>query len=258
VQGWISWHRQIMNHWLYKEKRVFSRYEAWLDIVMLANHQDARFVFGGELVEVVRGQKITSIRQLCDRWGWSNTKVKNFLKLLEDDGMIVVNSDTKKTLITVEKYDFFQGQDDSEATGKRHASDTETTRKHTNNNVNKVNKEKKEIYTPQFDEFWSVYPRKVSKTDAAKAWNTLIKSGTSIDEIITATRNYATECQGKEMQFIKHAATFLKNDRWKDYLEVDKQSTYKAKKIDPRDKEIQFQQWLQQGNKADEFNWGDS
>ncbi|WP_289138181.1 hypothetical protein [uncultured Brevibacillus sp.] len=175
MRGWISWHRQIMNHWLYKEKRVFSRYEAWLDIVMLANHQDARFVFGGELVEVVRGQKITSIRQLCDRWGWSNTKVKNFLKLLEDDGMIVVNSDTKKTLITVEKYDFFQGQDDAEATRKRHASDAETTQKHTNNNVNKVNKEKKETYTPQFDEFWSVYPRKASKADTAKAWNALIK-----------------------------------------------------------------------------------
>ena len=255
MKGWIKLHRSIQDHWLYQERRVFSRYEAWLDMLMMVNHQNTKFVFGNDLIEVKRGQKITSIRQLCDRWGWSNTKVNGFLKLLEDDGMIAVNSDTKKTLITVVKYGFYQGHDDTETTEKHRDYDADTTRKHTNNNVKEL---KKSSYTPQFNEFWSVYPRKISKTDAAKAWNTLIKSGTSIDEIIKATRNYATECQGKEMKFIKHAATFLKNDRWKDYLEVDKQSRYKAKKADPRDIEIKFQQWLQQGRNPDEFDWGDS
>ncbi|MED1802989.1 hypothetical protein [Brevibacillus porteri] len=206
-------------------------------------------------MDVQRGQFITSIRKLCEKWGWSKTKVTQFLKMLESDEMIVYFSDTKKTVITIGKYGFYQAGEDSEKTEEGHVEDTEETRKSTNKNDKET---KKEIYTPQFDEFWSVYPRKLSKADAAKAWNALIKSGASIDEIMTATRNYTDECHGKEVQFIKHAATFLKNDRWKDHLLLDKLSNYKAKKADPRDKEIQFQQWLQQGRSPEEFNWGDS
>lgn len=254
MKGWIKLHRSIQNHWLYQERRVFSRYEAWLDMLMMANHKDNRVVLGNEFLDVQRGQFITSIRKLCDKWGWSKTKVTQFLKMLESDEMIVYFSDTKKTVITIGKYGFYQAGEDNEKTEEGHIEDTEETRKSTNKNDKET---KKEIYTPQFDEFWSVYPRKVSKTDAVKAWNTLIKSGTSIDEIITATRNYATECQNKEMQFIKHAATFLKNDRWKDYLEANGPSTYKARKADPREKDIALQRWIMAGRDPEQFNWKD-
>lgn len=251
MKGWIKLHRLIQNHWLYQERRVFSRYEAWLDMLMMANHKDSRVVLGNEFLDVQRGQFITSIRKLCDKWGWSKTKVTQFLKMLESDEMIVYFSDTKKTVITIGKYGFYQASEDSEKTEEGHVEDTEETRKSTNKNDKEI---KKEIYTPQFDEFWSVYPRKVSKTDAAKAWNTLIKSGTSIDEIITATRNYATECQGKEIQFIKHAATFLRNDRWKDHLEAGNQGIYQTLK-DPRQRDIDFQNWITAGNNPDDFDW---
>ena len=32
MSGWIKIHRSITNHWLYTEKRVFSKFEAWNDI----------------------------------------------------------------------------------------------------------------------------------------------------------------------------------------------------------------------------------
>lgn len=98
---------------------------------------------GNELIFVERGQRVTSIRQLCDRWSWSNTKVKNFLSLLESDGMLTVKSDTKKTLITVVNYDFYQDvknkkrhEKDTETSEERHESDTKHFQKHTNNNDN--------------------------------------------------------------------------------------------------------------------------
>jgi hypothetical protein len=167
MDGWISLHRKIQEHWLYTEERKFSKFEAWIDLLLMVNHKDNTSVLGGELVHVKRGQRITSIRKLCKRWAWSNTKVVKFLQLLEADGMIKVENDAKKTLITVVNYDFYQSvlkekrqgdlendekndkKNDGETTAgsieitgvcenreneKRRRNDAETTQKHTNNN----------------------------------------------------------------------------------------------------------------------------
>lgn len=146
MQGWIKLHRKIQEHWLYQEKRKFSRFEAWIDLLMMVNHEDAKVVLGNELIEVKRGQRITSIRQLCDRWGWSNTKVTQFLKLLESDGMATVKSDSKKTVITIDNYDFYQGREDKKTTDKQQENDEEATQKHTNKNDK--NKEDEEETNP--------------------------------------------------------------------------------------------------------------
>lgn len=104
---------------------------------------------------------------------------------------------------------------------------------------------------PQFDEFWSIYPRKMSKADAVSAWKALLKNKESIDDILKATKNYAKECEGKETQFVKHPATFLRKERWKDYLSPSRESP----NVDPRNKEIEFQKWVQEGNEPDAFRW---
>lgn len=142
-KGWIALHRSIRDHWLYQEKRVFSKYEAWLDILMDANHQTNKIVFDGHLLEVKRGQKVTSIRQLADRWGWSRTKVRDFLDLLESDTMLTRESDSKKTVITVINYDSYQSDKPQKSHQKSHQPDnesaTEVPQKDTNNNDNNVN-----------------------------------------------------------------------------------------------------------------------
>lgn len=138
-KGWIALHRNIRDHWVYQEKRVFSKYEAWLDLLMDANHQNNKFLFDGQLIEVNRGKFITSVRQLCERWGWSNTKVNRFLKMLEDDQMLIRKSDSKKTVITIVNYDFYQRYDSKEATQKRQQNDAEASQKHTNNNDKTMN-----------------------------------------------------------------------------------------------------------------------
>ncbi|HAR1304504.1 TPA: hypothetical protein IZ355_001891 [Enterococcus faecium] len=138
-KGWIALHRNIRDHWVYQEKRVFSKYEAWLDLLMDANHQNNKFLFDGQLIEVNRGEFITSVRQLCERWGWSNTKVNRFLKMLEEDQMLIRKSDSKKTVITIVNYDFYQRYESKETTQKRQQNDAEASQKHTNNNDKTMN-----------------------------------------------------------------------------------------------------------------------
>lgn len=140
--GWISIHRKIKEHWVWEEK-PFSKGQAWIDLLMMANHEDKKVLLGAELIEVKRGSRITSIRKLCDRWGWSNTKVNTFLKLLKQDGMIEIKSDTKKTTLTIVNYSDYQYSENHKTSDKNHASDTQATRKHTNNNDNNDNNDNK-------------------------------------------------------------------------------------------------------------------
>ncbi|MDM5310348.1 Replication protein O [Peribacillus frigoritolerans] len=147
MPGWIKLHRQIQDHWLYQENRKFSKYEAWLDLLMMVNHEDKKAVIGNEVIEVKRGQRITSVRKLCDKWGWSNTKVKQFLSLLQNDRMIHLKSDSKKTLITINNYDFYQGTEDKKTTQNRHGNDIKKTKKHTNKNDKELKNEKEDINT---------------------------------------------------------------------------------------------------------------
>lgn len=147
-KGFILLHRAIQDHWIYDEKRTFSKYEAWLDLLMMVNHSDNKVMQDGEFVTVKRGERITSIRELMNRWGWSNTKVNNFLKLCQEDNMIeCIIHPKKKTVIKIVNYEKWQGfrhsEQSEETTEKRQKKDTKKTQKRINNNDNNENNENK-------------------------------------------------------------------------------------------------------------------
>ncbi|EUK19900.1 DnaD domain protein [Staphylococcus aureus] len=153
MTGWISIDRSIQNHWLFKEKRTFSKFEAWIYLLMEANHSKAKVPIGNQIVTVERGQRLTSILTLSDLFNWSRFKVKTFLDLLESGGMLEVKTTSKYTLITIVNYDFYQSeqgrnqhQNDIKPTSKQHQSNINPTSKqhqtNTNNNDNKDNNEK--------------------------------------------------------------------------------------------------------------------
>ncbi|NLK37111.1 MAG: hypothetical protein GX299_03390, partial [Epulopiscium sp.] len=107
AEGWIKLHRPIQDHWLWEDK-PFSKGQAWIDLLILANHADNKFLLGNELILVERGSFITSEYKLSERWGWSKSKVRRFLELLEKDGMIEKKSNQKRTTINIENYSVYQ------------------------------------------------------------------------------------------------------------------------------------------------------
>ncbi|EDS79189.1 conserved hypothetical protein [Clostridium perfringens C str. JGS1495] len=149
VEGWLKLYRSIQNHWLWEDK-PFSRGQAFVDLLLMANHKDNKILFNGELIEIKRGSRITSLRQLSDAWGWSTTKVKKFLELLEKENMITVKSDNKKTLVTIENYGVYQEVGNTEETQEKQQSNTEVTQKKNKKNSKeiqkKTNKNDKERY----------------------------------------------------------------------------------------------------------------
>jgi hypothetical protein len=106
-KGFIKLYRKITEHEFYLEDRKFSKFEAWIDLIMMANHKDHRFMLGNQFVDVKKGQIITSERKLMERWKWGKEKVRAYLKLLENDGMIVKESDRQKTTLTLCNYSVY-------------------------------------------------------------------------------------------------------------------------------------------------------
>lgn len=137
LQGWISVHRQIQEHWLWAEK-PFSKGQAWIDMLMLANHEDKEILLGNKVVTVKAGSFITSEVKLAERWGWSRQKVRDFLLLLSSEKMINKVSDNKKTTIFIDNYAVYQPSGNSSSDSKKTA---EKHQKNTNNNDNNANKE---------------------------------------------------------------------------------------------------------------------
>ena len=146
AQGWISIHRQLQSHWLWDDK-PFSKGQAWVDLLLLANHADNKFMLGNELIEVKAGSFVTSERKLSERWGWSRKKVSNFLTLLQNDEMLVVKKNHQRTAITIVKYGDFQDCDAKKEPRKNHEKASKEPRKNTNNNDNNENNENKIIYS---------------------------------------------------------------------------------------------------------------
>ena len=194
MAGYISLHRDIQKHWLYEEERVFSRYEAWLDILMRVNHAEGKVMHNGTVETVERGSTIWSMGDMEKHWGWSNRKVKRFLLCLEGDQMAVVKSTTKKTYITVINYGKYQGDVVDKAPPMHQRSTTEAFQKHTNNNVNNDNNDNKEITTTTDDD------EKLSLGDVyTKIYGTISMTGVISDHLMKLIKQGYTESFCKEV-----------------------------------------------------------
>lgn len=105
MAGWIKIYRDITNHWIFQDA---ERFKWWIDLLIMASHEDYKTLSNGSLVSLKRGQLSVSLSFLSSRWGRSKEKVLNFLRLLESDGMIQRISDRKSTTITICNYDSYQ------------------------------------------------------------------------------------------------------------------------------------------------------
>lgn len=108
MEGWISIHRQIRDNWVWKSNEPFDKRSAWIDLLLSVNHKNKKIPFENGFIEIERGQVLTSIKQLSEKWKWSRHKVSDFLDQLEQDTMIVQVRDTRKTLISIVNYNIYQ------------------------------------------------------------------------------------------------------------------------------------------------------
>jgi hypothetical protein len=213
-QGWIKLHREILHHWIFQDAEYLK---AWVVILMEVNHSPGERIIKKRLIKYDRGESLKSLETWGTLFGgWGKKKVHRFFDTLKKEGMIDTESVTVTTRLKVLNYSKYQntGHDiDTHATLQRKR--TGTTDK---NDKNVKNEKKKHNGTSlEFDAFWSVYPKKVGKKAAVKAWRAA-KDKPPIHDLVAIVRQQRT-CEAWQKdggQYVPNPATWLNQGRWDD------------------------------------------
>ncbi len=231
--GWVKLHRKLSDNKLWTSE-PFTRGQAWVDMLMLANHKEDFFYVRGNRVTVQRGQLGWSQLGLSKRWSWSRGKTKRFLNELEIDQQIVQQNNFISSLIIIVNYEQYQGdgQQTVQRTDSRRTADgqqTDTNKNVKNDKKEKNVKKKNKDYPPLFEEWWNIYPKRngkrVGKADTFVRWAKVKEL--DYEDMMTATRNYAASDE-----MAKDPERFFKLDKgnlpyWREWMEPatpDKQS----------------------------------
>ena len=194
-----------------------------------------RFTYGFQ-----RRSHSLSVTFIATATGISTRAIKKELKVLIDRNVLLVIKESTKAHSRVLKFnkDYDTWRDEmkiNEDQGNKQSPELageQLTPSQGNNQSpqqgnkttpKKETKENSKEYSEKFLEFWNVYPRKMAKTLAWKAWTKITKKNDP-ELLISTAKNYSLSVEGTEEKHILYPATFLgPNDRFNDYLIEKKQ-----------------------------------
>lgn len=157
----------------------FTRGQAWVDLLMLTNHEDGQIRKRGIPVDIHRGEIGWSEESLAERWKWSRGKVRRFLAELSSK--TVQQIEQQKTnvtsLIKVTNWDVYQGNGTPNDTASDTANGQQTDSKRYRKKNDKNDKEEKPLPEWLDSDIWKDFQehrKKLRKPMTSKAEQILI------------------------------------------------------------------------------------
>ena len=126
MSGTVNIARSLFQDEAFKAQPYTER-EAFMWLVMEASWKDRTKRVGHIVVDLKRGQLAASIRFMADAWQWEKSTVDRFLKRLEKRDMIGTDSGTGLNVITISKYNDYQGGEPCSGTAENEKRDSSGT-----------------------------------------------------------------------------------------------------------------------------------
>ena len=173
--GWIKIFRSVKTHWIWQDAEYFR---LWVDFLIRANHAENKILIDSNLVNIQKGEFITSLKKLAKESKCSLGRIRRFLEILKNDSMIELKTTHKYTQITVCNYESYQNGQHTDGNGnetgmKSDGNQTETNKNYKNYKNVKNNKEEtiliKEIEIIKKDYFIDLLAVD-SKQEFIEAW----------------------------------------------------------------------------------------
>lgn len=186
MSRWIRLQTSIFEHDLFAGKE-FSERDAWVWLIAKAAWRETRHRVGREMAVVPAGSLFVTLRELQSVWRWgSDFRVRSFLKLLQTERMIIVNSNAGKTQITICNYGRYQNPEQEENapetqdTLTENAPETHEKRtKDTNNTIIPISERERgrenDLDLDGFQEWFAAWPTSLTDDEAAarSQWSAL-------------------------------------------------------------------------------------
>jgi hypothetical protein len=157
--GFLMLSRKFYEHPYWKQERVFSMAEAWLDLLQLARFEKepaVKILSTNKELTIKRGEMHASIRFLSERWGWGLERTKKFL-----DGCISKKEISRRTehgesILKLCGYDRYNPLPNANPNASPNSKpNTNRTQTRTNKNKEKERKKRKEelVNDPDYEKF---------------------------------------------------------------------------------------------------------
>lgn len=185
LSGWIKLHRQLLDSLVFDNPDLLK---VWIWCLLKATHKGYSTLVGFQEVKLKEGQFIFGRTKAAEELSMSESKVYRLMKKLEEMGALNMKSNNKYTIVTIEKWRFYQGDSSGSEQQMNNKRTTNEQQMNTNKNVKNV----KNIYISVFEHWNSkgiIRHRKLTPKMETKI-RTALKTYTE-DEIKEIIDNYA-------------------------------------------------------------------
>lgn len=183
--GYVKLYRSIQDSELWGAE-PFTKAQAWIDLIFLANYKDSMFFKRGIEVNVPRGSLAWGEIALAKKWAWSKNKVRRFLEWLETKQQIEQQKSHVITVIKIVNYEGYQGNgttnDTTERQQKVQQKDTSNKRKE----KKEVKEEEENTYIVEIVDYLNDATGKNFKSSSKKTAGLIkarMKDGFSVSDI---------------------------------------------------------------------------
>ncbi len=227
MRGWIKLHRQIINSDIYQMSPLYLR--VFVRLIIEANHQNAEipFKYPGDKVTtkklIKRGERQTSIRQICKWVGWyeygvfkepSPKTIKVILDWLAENKMIEVyprKSNREGTHYKIINYGVYQASDNEKVTARKQSGNSQETVTTPKQECSKNDKNVNKLYNSFFDTYnnQNIIKHKQLTPKMKQAINRALKKDRQ-EDILKAMGRYGQAFRDKEYPFCTYKMTLDK------------------------------------------------
>lgn len=226
---WIKLYRKLLKSPIWENEKALK---IWIWCLIKATHIDREQVVGLQKIQLQKGQFVFGRKKASEELNMTESMIYRYIKLLQNLQMIDIKSNNKFSIVTIEKWEDYQGdikENEQQSNNKRTTNEQQT---NTNKNVKNVNKEKNNI-VEIYNSICTKLPQVQKITDKRKK---------AIDNFL---KEY-TEEQFKQICELANASAFLTGNSergWKadfDFImKIDKATSILEGKYNNNTKNIQ-------------------
>lgn len=220
--GFIWLHRKLFDNPVVCKDA--DHLAVWIYLLCHAVWTPTDVMFHGERITLQAGQFTTGRKIIADTLKISESKVQRILKRFESEQQIEQRTDRQCRLITIVSWDEYQSCEQRIEQQVNNDRTTSEQRVNTKKEYKNIKTKERNIYIAEFDELWSIYPKKQGKENAKKSYLKARAEGVTREDVEKGIKAYADyiEATNTESRFIKHGSTFFNQRAWEDDWTVDK------------------------------------
>ncbi|SEI12934.1 DnaD and phage-associated domain-containing protein [Halobacillus karajensis] len=109
MQGWLKLHRKILHSEIFENEKMLK---IFIYCLTKSSHKSTESRVGRQSVKLEPGQFIFGRKKAASELNMNESTVRDYLKILEEDGVISIQSTNKYSVITVDNWAIYQSNDE--------------------------------------------------------------------------------------------------------------------------------------------------